>query len=271
MRSRKEELLDLKSQIEKLNRQLRYYKLLNIKVGAVKNLKISLKAMQMFLPYIIAPSILAGVFKFVGLGLPIYQDDLNRSLKQMKEIDNLGNVRIEQQYKNFLNSYNKIFYYGKWEKNSDGTYSRNIEQYRLRDITEKEILQLFQKKNISMKDIFGVPLSTDVETVNTLNDNLIREGYLQAIFYSENKNEFITVTESTSDNISVTILFAIITLFIELSLHSSIGRKTKYNIESFINDIDIDYWCDIKDTSVLEKKLNDFKMKYKSLNKDTRK
>ena len=110
----------------------------------------------------------------------------------MKDMDSLGNVRIEQQYDKFEEDTNFLYYYTRWVKEDNGFYSRNVEVYKLKDITEEDIIKLFEKEDFKLSDIFGEPITNKKETSNNIKINEEEnKDYLQAIIYIKDKNDYI--------------------------------------------------------------------------------
>lgn len=203
-------MLQLEKEITKLERKIRYSRLKNLKIGTIKNLKISARVLQWLAPYALTASIVANGCKLLTGGLPFYRDDTHQYLHIMKEFDNLGNIKTEQQYDEFSNNTNILNYYSRWMKNEDGTYTRNIQTYRLENITEEDITKLFNNE-IAISDILEEPLSDVMETKNSLSEEEIKEkDFLQAIIYDINKEEYIVVKESIGANVFISILYIIV-------------------------------------------------------------
>lgn len=204
-------LLQMKKDIVKLENEIKFSRISNLKIKSVRNLKISLRAMQLIAPYVLTAGLIAGGFKLLG-GCPFYRDIKQQNLNTMKEFDNLGNIRYEEQYSDFSSASDMLYFYGKWERSDNGFYTRTVEKYKLEKLTEDEIKDLFEKEKVSLQDILGTPISSFQESNNNLDEEEIeRENYFQAIIYLENEEDYILVRESVSDNILITILYICIT------------------------------------------------------------
>ncbi|MCI9233242.1 MAG: hypothetical protein HFH08_01440 [Bacilli bacterium] len=209
-------LIQMKKEMNDLENKIKFSRFLNLKIATVRNLKISLRAMQLVAPYVLTAGLIAGGFKLVG-GCPFYRDVRQQNLNIMKEFDNLGNIRYEEQYSEYSGASNILYFYGKWEKSNDGFYTRTVEKYKLKELTEEEIIELFGKEKMTLQDILGSPLSSFRESNNNVADEDIeKDNYFQAIIYQENKEDYILVRESVSDNILITILYICITALAEL-------------------------------------------------------
>lgn len=215
---KKKMLLQMKKELETLEYELKHSKLVNLKISTVKNLKISLRFMQRIAPYVLTAVIMAGGCKLVGGGIPFYSGDTFKiNSNTMKEFDSLGNIRYEQQYDDYDNSSNILYYYSQWQQGNDGFYSRNVETYKLDELTEEEILKLFAKEDLNLSDVFGDPTSKKRETKNNVTEEEIQQkDYLQAIIYNEDENDYIIHKETIGENIAVTVIYLLLTALAEL-------------------------------------------------------
>lgn len=211
-------LLEMKKEITSLENDIKYSKFKNFKISTIKNLKISLRATQLVAPYVLTAGIMAGVCKLITGGLPFYSGDTLKIYSNvMEEFDSLGNIRCEQQYDSFENSDNLLRYYTQWRQDENGFYTRFVETYELKEITEEEILELFDKENLQLTDIFGEPTSKIKETNNNLTEEEINEkDYLQAIIYNKDIDDFIIHKESMDENIAETVLYVLLTALAEV-------------------------------------------------------
>lgn len=215
---KKKMLLQMKKELETLENELKYSKLVNLKISTVKNLKISLRFMQRIAPYVLTAGIMAGGCKLIGGGIPFYSGDTFKiNSNTMKEFDSLGNIRYEQQYDDYENSSNILYYYSQWKQGNDGFYSRNVESYKLDELTEEEILKLFAKEDLNLSDVFGEPTSKKKETKNNVTEEeLQQKDYLQAIIYNEDENDYVIHKETMGENIAVTVIYLLLTALVEL-------------------------------------------------------
>ena len=122
---KKKMLLQMEKEIQQLEFDIHHSKTANLKVHALRGLKISLRAGQLIAPYVLTAAITFGGFAALG-GMPFIKDDLKKKLEMKKELDSFGNIRYEQQYDSFDSSKGTISYVGKWNKQNDGFYSREI-------------------------------------------------------------------------------------------------------------------------------------------------
>ena len=199
-----------------MERDIKNSRLINLRIEAIKNLKISLRFIQRIAPYIITASLTAGGFKLLGAGLPFYRDNFRNYLRTKTEVDNLGNIRYEQQYNDFENDDNTLYYCSKWHDNEDGFYSRNIEMYKIKELTEEDLINILTKENLELSDILGEPISKKIETKNNiLEEELEEKDYLQAVIYSKSDNDYILYKETVSINVVVTFLYLLLTFLLE--------------------------------------------------------
>lgn len=217
-KKKKEMLLkQLKTEIEKLEHDIKYNNVTNAKIAILKLFKIILRTIQLITPYIVAGGIVLGGFSALG-GTPIIVDKRKKKLETLKEIDSFGNVRYEQQYDEYKNTEGKVIHYDKWELAENGLYTRNVKTYLIGEITEETIMNLIENNSISsLNEVFGQPILTQIESRNNLTDEEIYSlGHLKGIWYSKDSEDFIIVDEPVNENIGLTILCFILLIISEL-------------------------------------------------------
>ena len=213
---KKKMLLEMRKEISKLENEIKHSKIGNTKVYALRGLKIVLRTGQLIAPFVVTAGITIGGFAALG-GTPFYRDKHKQKLEMMKELDSLGNIRYEQQYEEYANSSSVISYYSKWNFVEDNLYSRDTETYALGDITEEQILKLINDDVQSLREILGEPISKKKETKNNLTEEELQsDPFLQAMIYSKFDDDFIMVKESLGDNIAITLLWVLVTVWAEL-------------------------------------------------------
>lgn len=252
---KKKMLLQMKKELETLENELKYSKLVNLKISTVKNLKISLRFMQRIAPYVLTAGIMAGGCKLIGGGIPFYSGDTFKiNSNTMKEFDSLGNIRYEQQYDDYENSSNILYYYSQWKQGNDGFYSRNVESYKLDELTEEEILKLFAKEDLNLSDVFGEPTSKKKETKNNVTEEeLQQKDYLQAIIYNEDENDYVIHKETMGENIAVTVIYLLLTALVELIPLFIRSEISSFDFDDCVREIKRKHPS--VDTEELEKKL----------------
>lgn len=252
--NKKKMLKELRKEIESLESLVKNANAVNRKRKIVKNLKISVRFMQLLAPYILTAGILAGGCKLIGAGFPFYSGDKFKSnLNTMKEFDNLDNIRYEKQYDDFEESNDILSYHSKWEKDDAGFYSRKIEVYNLKKLTEEEIFELFNKDDLNLQDIFGEPISSKTEIKNNVSEEELNdEAYLQAVMYSIDKNDYIMVKETLETNIGVTFLYILVTALTELGVCIIRVQVTDFSFSYHVKKIKSQY-KDIDEKELIKK------------------
>ena len=255
----------MKKEIETLENELKYSKLVNLKISTVKNLKISLRFMQRITPYVLSAGIIAGGCKLIGFGLPFYSGDtLKINSNTMKEFDSLGNVRYEQQYDDYANSSNILYYYSQWQPDINGLYTRNVETYKLDELTEEEILKLFNKEDLKLSDIFGKPISKKRETKNNVTEEELQQNdCLKAIIYSKDKNNYILYKETKEENNVITAAYLALTAVVELIPFFIRRNISTFDFDDCVSEIKRKYPA--VDTDELIKKLEIRRSNYNRL------
>ena len=214
---KKKLLLEMKKEVEDLERQIKYTKLVNLKNALIRETLINGRRLQWLAPFILTACITAGGAKLIGAGFPFYMDDIEKFLYTKKEFDNTGNIRYEEQYGEFNSLTHQINHYTKWEDAGNGFYTRRVESYKLSDITDEKVLSLFEKDNLTISDIFGNKVSSVKETKNNLTEEeLMQEEYLEATIYKKDEDDYIIVKESIDDNIGYTAIYVLVTILAEI-------------------------------------------------------
>lgn len=235
-RQRKKILWSLKKEIKFLNFKIEHKEFETIKTQIKKKALIAFNKGRLWAPFMISLGISIGVFSAFG-STPIYLDDEECFRKDMEEIDKDGNIRIEQQYDNFVDNYNSILLYGSWISCHDGIYERSIEIYNVSNISNNEILNYIKQDNINIKDVLGEPIETKKEKKNNLSDIEKEEKpYLLAHIFSEDKNDFIYVKQSVEKNIGETILWFFILMTME-SITIAYRDISPFNYSKTIDEI----------------------------------
>ncbi len=212
---KKKMLIEMQKEIKKLEKEINHPTISNAKIYSLRGLKIMLRTGQLIAPFAVTAGITVGIFSVAGR-TPFYRDKYKQKLEMMKEIDSLGNIRYEEQYEEYENSTNVIFYYNKWNFIEDNLYSRNIEVYKIDDLTEEKILKLLNNDIVSLREILGEPISKKKETKNNLSEEeLHSDSFLKAMIYSKFDDDFIMVKESLKDNIATTLLWVLLTILAE--------------------------------------------------------
>lgn len=221
---KKKLLIDLKSDIEKFEKDIKNSKRVNSKINSIRNFKISLRVMQLIAPYAVTVGIIVGGFKLIGFGLPFYRDEFKHKAYIQKQFDSIGNVSYEKEYDYPLNrseskSENIIKLYSSWKQQENGIYERSVKIYKLDDLNEEDVLKLFEKENPKLEDLLGKP-ANKIETTNKLTEEQINsKSYLEATMYSEDKNDFIIVNEVLSYDLITSGIEAGIITIISLLIH----------------------------------------------------
>lgn len=235
---KKKLLLEMKKEVEDLERQIKYNKLVNLKNALIRTTLINGRRLQWLAPFILTACITAGGAKLIGMGFPFYRDDVEEFLYTKKEFDNTGNIRYEEQYGKFDSITSQINHYTKWEDAGNGFYTRRVESYQLSDITDEKVLSLFEKDTLTIEDIFGNKVSSVKENKNNLTEEeLMQEEYLEATIYKKDENDYIMVKESIDNNIGFTAIYVLITFLAELFPAIYRSDISKFDYSDAVYDI----------------------------------
>lgn len=234
-RKKQKMMNDLNRKIKSDERRIKFYGCYRTKIYLLRNLKILIKIDQLIIPYILAAGITTGIFSSFGR-IPFYRDNYKKNLEIMKKVDSLGNIKYEEQYEEYDNPVNTIFYYSKWKLESDGIYYRDVYTYIVKNITENKMIQIINGKHENILDVLGEPVSINKESKsNLLDEELNSDGLIEGIIYSKSKDNFIVVKESINSNFFTTLLCILCVMFLE------------YLIDNIRIYFDIDYKKIIKE------------------------
>lgn len=202
-------LLEISKDIKSLEKDIKKSSYTNIKINILKNLKLLLSLSKYAVPYLLTIGVITSLFCYINC-TPFMLDKYERHIKRKKELDKYGNIRYEDQLEKFDDDINRITYFGKWEPNIDGTYSRIVEMYKLKKLNDEEIINIINSENISLKDVFKthIPDSKITETKNNLTEEEINKGsFLQATIFSVLEDKICVVEETIKGNIVGTVIY----------------------------------------------------------------
>lgn len=254
-------LIQMKKEIDLLESEIKHSSLVNAKIKAIRNLKITARALQLVAPYALTAGIVAGGFTLLG-DIPFYPDDEWKVYsKVMTEFDNVGNIRTEQQYDNFKandntldNSDSMLYYYSEWKKSDNGFYSRTVQTYSIKKKSFEDIMELFKKEDLKLEDVLGEPSSNIKETKNNLTENEIQEeSIIKAVMYNEDKNDYIIHKETVGENIVLSILYLLVTILVELVPLFYRSEHSSFDFSDCVDKIKRKY--QLLDIDTLTKKL----------------
>ena len=100
----------------------------------VRNLKISLKALQLVAPYVLTATITTGLY---SITVKLY-------LNSVTVIYNNGEISKRYFYSDKQEDAIFVCHYNKWLENNDGTYYRNVDIYSIANISYDEVVTLIR-------------------------------------------------------------------------------------------------------------------------------
>ena len=239
---KKKMIIEMEKEIQTLKDDLKHSRTKNIKIHTLRILNYSLKVTKILIPYFISAEMTFGILSLMG-NTPFIRDNEKQKLEIKKEIDSKGNVRYEKQYSEFEDAIGSISYIGKWYKEKDGFYLREIKTYLTNEVSEDIITKIINNLEInSLDNVFGSPKSKKIETKNNLTDEEIEsKPYLQAVVYSKVDDDFIIVKQSISNNIAETALYFLVNLiftFLILNVkENTVGVMSLNKYKEFIEEI----------------------------------
>ena len=262
----KQMLLKMKKEIETMENEINDYKLEYIKKSTIKNLKITARAFQLVAPYILTAGIVAEIFNISG-NKPFSSNNERVYLNTMTEFYSMGNINIKKQYGDFKDSMGNIldnrdsvlYFYSKWEKDSNNSYYRIIEIYSIKNKTYEDV-----KKILSQDDLEKYLDDSNYYETEIKNDLNIQElnskNFIKAIVYDKDKNDYIEYKKNIFKNISCSIIYIFFASFCEFIPFYLRSNYSKFDFMKSVNKINEKYKT--KDIDVLIKKLEIKKNNY---------
>lgn len=234
----------MEKEIETLEKSINNVNLANAKNSVIKNLKIFSAFTKASIPYVLVATITFGGFSIFGL--TPFNVTKKQKLSTIKEIDSLGNIVYEQQYKNQEDK-NILIHYDAWQQGSSNYYKRTVKIYNLNNLSESKINEIIlSKENIDIEEILGDPIYIKTELNSNVSlEELNSPGMLKALIYFSDGNIYKTVKAPMVDNILITFFYLICVAILEVAIM-----------------IAKDAYC----TKTLKEKCLDIKCEYPSIN-----
>ena len=263
---RKKLLLQLESEINKLEDEIKSQQIKNMKIKLIRRTKIGTSIISSLAPYTITLLLVTAGTKQITGGYPFIRDSIRKiPAKITKEIDSLGNIEEKKQYTENYIGPDEIYLYKNWKyNNEEDIYTRDIEIYEVYDLKEEITNDLINLENINITDILGTPEYLENEKKEKLTSEEINANeYIKIITHTENKDDYISKKESMITNIIVSISYLYgLTIFEFMTLLYKV-IKNKSSLKEKIERIKINYPYIDKDTK--KRKLEIKKENYKRL------
>ena len=117
----KESLMTEKQELEDLDNNIKKSSRTNVKVIALRSLKIGARFLQLLAPYVVSAGLIFGLFTLLRITPFVIDKDRKAYASVMTEYDNVGNFREERDY-HYIGEYQDMIYiYNKWEPKEDYT------------------------------------------------------------------------------------------------------------------------------------------------------
>ncbi len=258
-------LQQMKKEIEILEFERKHLKVINLKAKTIRKLKISTRILKLGTPFLVTAGIVTGGFAYFNQ-LPFYSDEKKEYSNVMVEYDNLGNVRTEQQYNNELpKDVIQLRHYTKWELVGN-EYVRTITSYKMEKIGFEEIVSLLENKDVKIEDILGKPISTISEVKNNITEEEVQRGaFIQCVIYSQVKDDYILVKQSTGENILFTFIYVVLIMCIE-DFIAGLSANNLSEFSEYVHNIENKY--PLLDADTIMKKLELKKDNYNRIMRD---
>lgn len=259
-------LINLKTEIEYLEKEIHKIKMKRCKKRAIRTFKITSKVFQLIYPYALVAGTSLGAFKLSGF-LPVnkfYKNYMN----VMKEFDNLGNIKYTRSLDDFEDPKNILYIGDCWNFSQEDFYTMNVEGYQLdNDITENDSLSLFQ--NIDKYLISDEPILSFTEAKNSLTmEEVELDKYLKAVIYYVDFDDFEVQKYGIGQTVSIISIYMCINAFVDLIVYLFRKENFKFDFRSDIQSILQQYSSLDVDIQTMSKKLIIRKVNYERLQGD---
>lgn len=227
--------LNMRKNINKLNNELFYFTSDEPRNKTIKNLKIYKEIVKTIIPYLLSASVTLCAFSLINI--PFVRD-----IKREYISSNNTN------YDNFI-----LVIKGETYKDNNGNNVRDISKYII-NCNLDEIKKILNEKC----DITNLKLISSEVIIS----DKIYETEENIIFYED----YVYSLESISSNITLSILYVMLTTMIEIYSYKLITNNDNYKkLKNRINDINYDY--DFPDLNLLKTKIKIYNDNYRRLMK----
>ncbi len=226
--------------IKDLEEKLASAKYINIKRKALLELYKGLVNSKRVLPYILVSGITFSAFSLF-YSIPFVKDTRKQNLWYKKEIDSNGNISVEEQYER-LNNQSEISYISNWQEVPGGYYERKITTYGVKALNEEEIERFVMENDVSLNKVLGEPILSKIERKNNVpEEELNKDGYIRAIIYNENLEEYAYIEETTKTNNESTLLWVFLNAILNGGCYIYSDFKGKDKRREQINKLEDKY------------------------------
>lgn len=216
----------------------------------------------------LTPAIIAGMMgsSYVSRkDLPGRRDMVDNHAYNTIDYSSLSGTKVTKEYKESVTKkelVDNLYHYGQWEEQENGTYKCKVTEYELEDVTEEQIYELLEKKDLSFDDLLTLSIksakTTEYEKSNITQEELENGSYFEIVVHDENKEDVVKVLESAEDNAS-DIWAIVVSAFLALLADTGMIGITAGDI------------IDFDSTSYEDNQIKVYKERYKELKKELKK
>lgn len=217
------------------------------KISKLKRKKILIKLLQYFKA--VAPY--AGLSLFtILITINDIRNGTRKNLVTKETIDSFGNDKTISEYvADFDKNPGTISYISKWKLNENNEYERTTKKYNLNNLKPEIVKNIVLKsdEDISLDEMFGNPMSVETEIgANLTEEEISKESYVEAIMYSEDENEFITI-KYPAGKTAWRIILGILATFGLNGTYYLDRRLNNYKLSEKLSDVDEEYLDELVD------------------------
>ena len=188
-------------------------------MNKIKNLKITKNILKYSGSYVLVAGVSFGLLNAVHLN-PFKKDSREVSLLIKTECDSDGVNKDTKSYKFKTNDLkNTATFVGAWQKDDNGYYARDINEYELKDdVSKKEIEEVVTSSNAPyLLDTISRKKSTHKEEKYTISDyEAGKNPYASATIYRVDKKDYVIEKETDDENKKSTQAFFVLNILADL-------------------------------------------------------
>ena len=183
---------DAQTTINNIEERVKETKRYKRKIDCIKGVKIFGKMLHAIYPYVLVTGILLGITTTTD-DLPFRAKEELKYARYEMTIDSNGEKEDNKNYeKNVTSSEGRVDVVGKWELKEDGRYYRRSEVYHFYRRDLNKFLELRDKDNITMEDVFGSRGSPVIEVKDSLSDEELNQGpYIKMSYSYSDENDYL--------------------------------------------------------------------------------
>ena len=228
----------LESDIKTIEGNIEQVKRNNVKNAIIRKVKISLRFIQLILPFVI---ILGGttVASYFAGDIPFIPEQEFFYKHHETTFDSLGAENDEESFiSTNITSVNHTAYFStKWEQKADGKYYRTTRKYDFTDYDLAKLKEMIKDPNLNFEEAFGKANSNTYEAKAELSEeDSMDSPYIKIIFRYNDDEDIILKAQNMGSNIIYGVIWLVITLFLEFGAYVFRSETSNFNFSDCLEE-----------------------------------